>query len=92
MFPLNGHDAFNTWNPNLIYLEGGNTFWLYHCIEKGNWIQEIYQATTNYHDTDRNGYHIQYQHLQEKPFAVFIGKSAGAIVGGSNIETACWKV
>eukprot|EP00980_Cylindrotheca_fusiformis_P002727 scaffold629_cov140-Cylindrotheca_fusiformis.AAC.4 len=36
-FPSNGKEALDDWKPNLIYVQGGNTFWLYHCIEKGNW-------------------------------------------------------
>ena len=77
MFPQNGHDAFQQWNPNLIYIEGGNTFWLYHCIRKGQWMNDIYQACTGTAHGD---------------FAVYVGKSAGAIIGANKIETACWKV
>lgn len=34
----------SSWHPHLIYVEGGNTFWLQHCIEKGNYSQLIKDA------------------------------------------------
>ena len=70
----NGKEAFQTWQPNLIYVQGGNTFWLYHCIEKGDWGDDIVKACTG-----RNP-------------AVYCGTSAGAIVMGQSMDTACWKV
>ena len=70
----NGKEAFQTWQPNLIYVQGGNTFWLYHCIEKGEWGDDIVKACTS-----RNP-------------AVYCGTSAGAIVMGQLMDTACWKV
>jgi len=36
LFPKDDKDAISTW-PYLIYVEGGNTFWLQHCIEKGDY-------------------------------------------------------
>jgi peptidase E len=36
IFPTNDKEAISTW-PHLIYVEGGNTFWLQHCIEKGDY-------------------------------------------------------
>lgn len=72
-FPKNGKEAFQTWKPNLIYVQGGNTFWLYHCIEKGNWGDDIITACTG------------------KNPAVYCGTSAGAIVMGQSMDTACWK-
>lgn len=41
-----GREALHSWNPHLIYLEGGNTFWLHHCIHKGNWADDIIAACT----------------------------------------------
>jgi peptidase E len=38
--------ALSEWNPHLIYVEGGNTFWLQHCIEKGNYSALITEACT----------------------------------------------
>ncbi len=45
-FPHNGKEAFTTWNPTVIYVEGGNTFWLQHCIDKGEYSQLIIDACT----------------------------------------------
>ena len=41
-----GKEALTNWSPHLIYVEGGNTFWLQHCIEKGNWSDQILNACT----------------------------------------------
>merc|ERR1712071_531115 len=46
LFPTNGKEAINEWAPHLIYVEGGNTFWLQHCIEKGNWGPLLLDACT----------------------------------------------
>jgi len=84
-FPKEGKQALTGWNPHVIYLEGGNTFWLHHCMEKGeeDWFQLIKDAcccctSTIKDDSDR------------RP-ALYIGKSAGAIVAGKYVETATWK-
>ena len=69
-----GKEAFQLWKPNLIYVQGGNTFWLYHCIEKGGWGPHIIKACTG------------------DDAAVYCGTSAGAIIMGQSIATACWKV
>lgn len=69
-----GKDALISWNPNLIYVQGGNTFWLYHCIEKGDWGADIVRACSG------------------RDAAVYCGTSAGAIVMGASMDTACWKV
>ncbi len=45
-FPKDGKEALSTWNPTVIYVEGGNTFWLQHCIEKGEYSQLIIDACT----------------------------------------------
>lgn len=45
-FPRDGKEAFSTWNPTVIYVEGGNTFWLQHCIDKGEYSQLIIDACT----------------------------------------------
>ena len=37
LFPQNDKAALSTWQPHLIYVEGGNTFWLQHCIDKGDY-------------------------------------------------------
>ena len=44
LFPSNDKDALSTWHPHLIYFEGGNTFWLQHCIEKGDYSDLIKNA------------------------------------------------
>jgi len=74
-FPEGGEEALNSWRPHLIYVEGGNTFWLQHCIEKGNWLNQIKSACVG-----------------PNASAVYVGKSAGAIICGKNVETATWKV
>ena len=45
-FPQDGREALSSWNPTCIYVEGGNTFWLQHCIEKGEYSQYIVDACT----------------------------------------------
>jgi len=45
-FPKDGKEALSTWNPTVIYVEGGNTFWLQHCIDKGQYSQLIIDACT----------------------------------------------
>ena len=37
-------EALTNWNPHLIYVEGGNTFWLKHCMDKGDWGPVIQKA------------------------------------------------
>jgi Peptidase family S51 len=73
LFPKTGKDAMRSWNPHMIFLEGGNTFWLYHCMEKGGWKQDLVDFCTGPRQ------------------AVYCGQSAGAIVSGAAIQTACWK-
>ena len=45
-YPKNGKEALQEWNPHFIYIQGGNTFWLYHCMEKGNWKDLLVNAVT----------------------------------------------
>lgn len=71
-FPSNGKQALMDWKPHLIYVEGGNTFWLAHCVEKGDWGELLTQLITG-------------------PHTVYCGSSAGAILVGQRVETACWK-
>ena len=74
LFPKDGKEALSSWKPHLIYVEGGNTFWLQHCIEKGDWVDDIVRACTG-----------------NDASAVYVGKSAGAIIAGSRVDTATWK-
>lgn len=68
-----------TWKPHIIYVEGGNTFWLQHCIEKGNYEPFIKNACT-------------VKNVNDDDFAsIYMGKSAGAIVAGKTVATATWK-
>ncbi|KAL7532251.1 hypothetical protein ACHAWF_004063 [Thalassiosira exigua] len=46
VFPHDGKSALSTWQPHLIYVEGGNTFWLQHCIEKGGYAALMRDACT----------------------------------------------
>ncbi|KAL3775431.1 hypothetical protein ACHAW5_007155 [Stephanodiscus triporus] len=73
-FPLDGFAALTTWRPHLLYVEGGNTFWLRHCMEKGGYVDAIRDACAG-----------------PGGFAVYCGKSAGAIVAGRDVSTATWK-
>ena len=45
-FPKDGKEALSKWNPTVLYVEGGNTFWLQHCIDKGNYSQLLIDACT----------------------------------------------
>ena len=71
-FPSNGNDALTSWKPHLVYVDGGNTFWLTHCMEKGDWSDLLVQVAT-------------------RPGTVYCGSSAGAILVGQTVSTACWK-
>jgi hypothetical protein len=74
VFPTTGKDALRDWNPHLVYIQGGNTFWLHHCCmaTKGSWRDDFWDFC------QRNA-------------GVLIGSSAGAILAGHSMETACWK-
>ncbi len=80
VFPNDGNQALTSWNPHLIYVEGGNTFWLHYCLNKGSedWSRLICEACCC---TDSD----------ERRPALYVGKSAGAIVAGKYVETATWK-
>jgi hypothetical protein len=73
VFPKSGKAALGDWNPHFIYVSGGNTFWLTHCVEKGDWAQDLIDACSG------------------PTQAVYCGQSAGSILFGQSIETACWK-
>ena len=45
-FPKDGKEALSSWDPTVIYFEGGNTFWLQHCIDKGEYSQLIIDVCT----------------------------------------------
>ncbi len=79
-FPKDGIEALTDWKPHLIYIEGGNTFWLHHCMNKGDidWSNLISDACC-------------VPSASERRPALYIGKSAGAIVAGKYVETATWK-
>ena len=88
-FPQTGKEALREWNPHLIYVEGGNTFWLYHCMEKGGWRSDLMDLVT----TTRNVVADSDADKENATSAttVYCGKSAGAILAGAKIETATWK-
>ena len=67
-------ESLTAWAPHIVYVEGGNTFWLQHCLEKGNWEEPLKKAC-----------------LGEDATSLYIGKSAGAIIAGTTVETATWK-
>jgi hypothetical protein len=81
LFPRDGSAALATWRPHLVYVEGGNTFWLRHCMGKGpgpgpggGYVGLVRDACAG-----------------PRGFAVYLGKSAGAIVAGRDVSTATWK-
>mmetsp|Transcript_12485 Transcript_12485/g.23429 ORF Transcript_12485/g.23429 Transcript_12485/m.23429 type:complete len:445 (+) Transcript_12485:357-1691(+) len=87
-FPKTGEEALTSWEPHLIYIEGGNTFWLHHCMVKGekDWMELVKNACCSHSINNDN----TTQQSQRRP-ALYIGKSAGAIVAGKYVETATWK-
>merc|ERR1711924_5156 len=67
-----------------IYVQGGNTFWLHHCIEKGDWAKDLIDACCrNYGDSTTSS--------PPSFSAVYCGVSAGSIIAGESMQTACWK-
>jgi Peptidase family S51 len=40
-FPATGKEAMEEWKPHLLYVQGGNTFWLHHCMDKGGWMHAV---------------------------------------------------
>lgn len=50
-FPKDGKEALTTWDPHFIYVEGGNTFWLYHCLTNGDYFQDLVSAITGIQGT-----------------------------------------
>lgn len=78
LFPTTDSEALTTWRPHLVYVEGGNTFWLQHCIDKGGYSSLIKNAVCGATEDGGVG-------------AVYVGKSAGAIVAGRWMATATWK-
>ena len=88
-FPESGKEAIREWKPHLVYVQGGNTFWLHHCMEKGDWAKDLTDACCCDYDCDSssntNGSLSSFS-------AVYCGVSAGAILAGESMQTACWKV
>jgi len=83
--PESGKEAIRDWNPHLIYVQGGNTFWLHHCLEKGDWAKDIIDACCCSDSGEENS-------SSPPSFpAVYVGVSAGAILAGESMQTACWK-
>jgi hypothetical protein len=70
--PAQGKQVFGEWSPHLVCVQGGNTFWLHHCMTKGHWDTDLLQ-------------------LCQRTNAFYIGSSAGAILAGRWMQTACWK-
>ena len=59
-----------------MYVEGGNTFWLHHVMNSDK------------HDWTRR----LKKACTGSEGAIYIGKSAGAIIAGVSMDTATWKV
>jgi len=69
--------TLDEWSPHMIYVEGGNTFWLYYCLTRHN----------NYYWNALQKLVCQ----SSSASSLYCGKSAGAIVAGLYVETATWK-
>ena len=47
-FPTTGQEALTSWKPHLVYVEGGNTFWLAYCVDKDKeWGHILTRVTTS---------------------------------------------
>lgn len=71
-FPKIGKEALRRWSPHLVYVQGGNTFWLYHCLVSNDWQKDFVDTLTS-------------------ETCLYCGSSAGAILVGAHMQTACWK-
>ena len=74
-------------------MEGGNTFWLAHCIEENDWFNLLVDAVVG---TGGDEFSLEDEDSSMPAMtssipAVYIGKSAGAIMAGKYVETATWK-
>jgi hypothetical protein len=65
-----------------VYVEGGNTFWLRYCMGKGG---PGPRPGGGYVGLVRDAC------AGPRGLAVYLGKSAGAIVAGRDVSTATWK-
>lgn len=74
-FPATAMEAIGAWKPHLIYVQGGNSFWLHRCTEKG----------------EQRSYHDAISSLASSGQCLYVGQSAGAILAGARMATACWK-
>ena len=93
-FPKTGKEALREWNPHLIYVDGGNTFWLYHCMEKGGWrsdLMDLIAPTPRKYALADNSTNKEHSRASTTATTVYCGRSAGAILAGAKIETATWK-
>lgn len=83
--PQAGKEAIRAWKPHLVYVQGGNTFWLHHCMEKGDWEKDLIYACGYNSESNSNSDDSSFS-------AVYCGVSAGSILAGESMQTACWKV
>lgn len=44
--PLSGADALSSWDPSLVVVDGGNTFWLRHCMQ--DWLGALKDSPAVY--------------------------------------------
>ena len=44
--PVKGEDALVAWDPHLVVVDGGNTFWLRHCMDA--WMDILRDSTAVY--------------------------------------------
>ena len=79
-----------TYSPHIIYVDGGNTFWLHHCLRRNNncYWDALVQFCSN---AQHNCKHNSTNSSPLSSLVLYCGQSAGAIVAGSCVETATWK-
>lgn len=90
---INITSFLHTYCPHIIYVDGGNTFWLHHCLSRNN--NYYWNALVNFCSNAQHNYR-NCEHNSTNPSSLtksvlYCGQSAGAIVAGSYVETATWK-
>lgn len=90
---INITSFLHTYSPHIIYVDGGNTFWLHHCLSRNNnyYWNALVNFCSNAQHNCRNCEHNSINPLPLTKSVLYCGQSAGAIVAGSYVETATWK-
>ena len=75
MSPAQLQSCVDALEPNLVWVGGGNTFYLRHWMRQSGFDRVVERTCTP----------------EDGPAAIYVGASAGAICAGSSIEPAFWK-